>query len=77
MEGIRGVRWGKMLLARTPALGDEADVEDEREDGNLIEGEGIFLGKQGTVVEFAGDVDSGRTRIWKLSYNSGGSRFRI
>jgi hypothetical protein len=24
---------------------DEADVEDEREDGNLIEGEGIFLGK--------------------------------
>jgi hypothetical protein len=57
--------------------GDEADVEDEREDGNLIEGEGIFLGKQGTVVEFAGDVDFGRTRIWKLSYNSGGSRFRI
>jgi hypothetical protein len=29
--------------------GDEAEVEDESEDGNLIEGQGIFLGKGDTV----------------------------
>ena len=29
--------------------GDEAEVEDESEDGNLIEGQGIFLGKEDTV----------------------------
>jgi len=58
--------------------GDEAEVEDESEDGNLIEGQGIFLGKEDTAGRiYAGDVDSGPARIWKLSYNSGGSRFRI
>ena len=36
---------------------------DGREDGNLIRGEGIFLGKgrdgRSKVLEYAGDVDSG------------------
>jgi hypothetical protein len=29
-----------------PGSGDEAEVEGESEDGNLIEGQGIFLGKK-------------------------------
>ena len=41
--------------------GERADVEDGREDGNLIPGEGIHVGKGRRVVEvpgYAGDVNS-------------------
>jgi hypothetical protein len=56
-------------------------MEDGRADGNLIVEEGIFLGNE-LVVETAGgmtgtSITGIRTWMWKLSYNSGGSRFRI
>jgi hypothetical protein len=68
-----------MLSARTSGDPlDQAEVEDGREDGNLIQGEGIFLGKArdawSSMLEMPNPA---RTRISKLSYNSGGSRFRI
>jgi hypothetical protein len=57
-------------------------MEDGRADGNLIVEEGIFLGKGEPAVETAGgmtgtSITGIRTWMWKLSYNSGGSRFRI
>ena len=64
MEGDRVRRVGKVRSAGT--LGDpltRLEGGDGREDGNLIRGEGIFLGKgrkrRVEVPEYAGDVDSG------------------
>jgi hypothetical protein len=78
---IRVWRLGKTLSARTSGDPlDETEVEDGREDGNLIQGGGIFLGKgrDGRKCRSMLEMSTpARTRIWKLSYNSGGSRFRI
>jgi hypothetical protein len=47
MEGIRGGRWGEDAAGEDFRRSrDEAEVEGESEDGNLIEGQGIFLGKE-------------------------------
>ena len=78
---MRVRRVGKVRLAGT--LGDpltRLEGGDGGEDGNLIRGEGIFLGKgrDGRKCRSMLEMSTpARTRIWKLSYNSGGSRFRI
>jgi hypothetical protein len=76
---MSGRRVGKVRPAGLWGCADEAEGE-LGEDGNLIRGEGIFLGKgrDGRKCRSMLEMSTpARTRICKLSYNSGGSRFRI
>ena len=73
---------GKVLaVGSSGELVTRLKMEDGQADGNLIARGGIQLGKGELAVERPAacrDVDyRNRTRICKLSYNSGGSRFRI
>jgi hypothetical protein len=63
-------------------LATRVEMEDGGWDGNLIVGEGIHLEKGMRLVVEAPGIRrklrlADRTRIWKLSYKSGRSRFRI
>jgi len=77
---MRVRRVGKVRLAGTSGDSLTRLTGEMGEDGNLIRGEGIFLGKgrDGRKCRSMLEMSTpARTRIWKLSYNSGGSRFRI